>query len=60
VQGPELLLPGLPELLLPEPQALQGLLLPEPQALQPREPVRVLPACCNLLPQGTKKPRKAR
>ena len=60
VQGPELLLP---ELLLPEPRVLPGLLLPEPQALrelQPQEPVRVLPACCILLPQETKKPRKAR
>jgi len=58
VQGP-----GLPELLLPEPQALPGLLLPEPQALrefQPQEPVPVLPSCCNLLPQATGKPGKAR
>jgi hypothetical protein len=58
VQGP-----GLPELPLPGPQVLQGLLLPEPQvlrALQLQEPVRVLPSCCNLLPQETKKPRKAR
>jgi hypothetical protein len=52
-----------PELLLPEPQVLRGLLLPEPQALralQSQEPVRVLPSCCNLLPQETEMPRKAR
>ncbi|HPY07951.1 MAG TPA: hypothetical protein PKU72_09475, partial [Smithellaceae bacterium] len=60
VQGP-----GLPELPLPGPQGLPELPepLPVPQALralQPQEPAPVLPSCCNLLPQETEKPGKAR
>jgi len=62
VQGPGL--PGLPEPRgLRGPRVLPGLLLPEPRALRelkPQEPARVLPSCCNLLPQATGKPGKAR
>lgn len=58
VQGPELLLQGLPELPLPE--LLLRVFLLRVRVFQPQEPVRVLPSCCNLLPQETKKPRKAR